>query len=277
VGVLLGEQGHSSEVDKEISIGTVEFDTAHCTGCLILTKNSIKIEIVTNRKISNKERDDVRALIKDLREEVKGCCSSQYAMSTENLGCFADYLAEISPYKYDKNKYPSLIYRGPKKYALAEEPTSLAQLFIWKRGDWTKFENFVEYYLNSAWDEAPKKRVVNFAFAQHLKSHGELPIFDQHSARAIWAIMGSSHSRWDNYQDYSFYKPTHWRTDSEYLRVHLQADCYYEFLGHVWLLAAGGENLVQEYAAADKLLMPLGKAIKDHVKTLDEFRDLCNF
>lgn len=229
------------------------------------------------KNIPQQEKGDLKALIKELRREVRLCCNPTNAMSAENFSSFSDYLAEITPYKHDKDKYPPLVFMGPEEYSLGEEPETLAQLYIWKRGDWSKFENFVGYYLDRDLDEPPKKGAVNFAFAHHLKSRGKLPIFDQHSARALWAIMGNSRPKWRNYQDYLFYKPTHWRTESEYLQVYLQASCYRDFLEDMEYLAGGCDDLVSQYAAADKLLMPLGKAIKEHVKDLDNFEKLCGF
>jgi hypothetical protein len=212
-----------------------------------------------------------------LRKEVKSCCKPRVAIAAGYLNDFSNKLSGIGPYVYDTDKYPPLEHDQLDQLEPKTGLDSLAQLFIWKRGDWQKYKNFLSYYSDNALSDAPKKGVVNFAFAHHLLSNKRMPIFDQHSARAVWAIMGSRDSAWDHYRDYMFYKKDHWRTDSEYLKVNLQAKCYRDFLLDVAYLAGSTNDDAKQYAAADRLLMPLGKAIKDHVKTLDDFYKLCGF
>ena len=96
-------------------------------------------------------------------------------------------LAEINSFKpYRADQYPGLVSTESFESSLGQAPASLAEAFIWKQGDWLKYQSFVSYYALDS--QEPTSGHVHYAFAKHLRDPKRIPIFDQNSLRAVWAI-----------------------------------------------------------------------------------------
>jgi hypothetical protein len=224
---------------------------------------------MAKRPINPEEITELLNLIEDIQEVVGECINQNRRIEPEELQDFIDRLRDevYISYTYDEDSYPDLVYFGPNVNRLRGEPRSLAELFIWKLNRWTSYRNFVGHYFHSNLEDAPEDYIVHFAFAQHLWSEGKLPIFDQHSCRGLWAIMYNKHSdHWAPYYDYLFKTDgSEWRPESQKTRDSAR-NCYFAFLKHIKLVARQ-----KDYKKLDGLLMPLGKALKDHCNNLSGF------
>lgn len=124
---------------------------------------------------------------------LKGVVSElQTAFEGEGLGDAMiqralNLLAGINSFKpYRADRYPGLVSTENFEGSLGRTPANLAEAFIWKQGDWLKYQSFVSYYALDS--QVPTRGHVHFAFAKHLRDPKRVPIFDQNSLRAVWAI-----------------------------------------------------------------------------------------
>lgn len=173
-------------------------------------------------------------------------------------------------YKYDAELFPSL----PSDYQWTmpgiTAPESLAEALLWKMGKWQVYKSFAAYY--SGTSSAPKKTdAVFYAFAKHLQS-SKNPIYDQHALRALWAVDTTLTSQQAKIcQSLLVKKDGNWKPYASGSRA---LDGYDLYVERIMALAAGGASL----GDLDKLLMPLGQALKSNTKKLSDFFDLigCN-
>lgn len=172
-------------------------------------------------------------------------------------------------YKYDQERFPTLI--GTENYTdtSTDSPSNLAEALLWKLGKWKSYKRFSANY--AATDPRPTKTdVVFFAFAKHLRDKKN-PIYDQHAIRALWAICRKlTNDERKKCKSLLFDSSGKWKqagsgSDS--------IECYELFVKHINALvsASSGASLGE----IDRLLMPLGQAIKKSTKTYSEFQSLC--
>jgi hypothetical protein len=180
-------------------------------------------------------------------------------------------------YAFDGDKFPSLYKTriGSYEHDVRPRPSTLAEALLWKMGKWDVYKTFVSDYLgNTERDLDDHDAVVFFAFARHLGDYN-LPIFDQHSARAIWVVSqhtwGSSKNiPWsDNASDYDGWsgdlyfhflmrQKGSWKSNGD---GDTSVACLNSFYDEVsFICHASGLS----HDELDKLLMPLGQALKDY-------------
>lgn len=210
----------------------------------------------------------VRKLVRSLQKTIEGGF-----LTTEQLSDHILELAEIG-YEYDSIRFPVIPPNSVSNCHPKPHPTSLAEALLWKIGKWPEYLNFVRTFQT----EGPPKKgtdVVFSAFARHLKDDTN-PIYDQHALRAMLAINGhlsqeeqdkcksvlvrSKGKRKDQWKDNLSGKET--------------IACYNLYVTHLSNLLHGNESPSKE--ELDKLLMPLGKALKELTKSYHDFRTLCH-
>jgi hypothetical protein len=172
---------------------------------------------------------------------------------------------------YDEKQFPPLIDSDKFVDSSRDSPSNLAEALLWKLGKWKSYKRFAANY--AAKSPVPTKQdVVFFAFAKHLKDRGN-PIYDQHSIRALWAICGNLNDEEKIkcksllFDGNDVWKPSGSGRDT--------IACYELFVRHI-------NNVVNtddgpSLSEIDRLLMPLGQAIKKHTKTYAEFHSLCGW
>lgn len=167
-------------------------------------------------------------------------------------------------YQYDVSLFPAL----PQKtwpIPAGAAPESLAEALLWKMGKWKVYRSFVAHYADTA--SLAENGVVFYAFAKHLANPNN-PIYDQHTLRALWAIdalltrdqtaicrrlLATVEGCW---------KPILSGANS--------IDGYVLYAERIALLVQGGATM----AKLDKLLMPLGQALKDNTADVAEFESI---
>lgn len=181
--------------------------------------------------------------------------------------------AELSNlgHSYQDDRFPSLGDTTNFDSAVGANPANLAEALIWKMGKWNVYRSFVAYYKAS--DGRPTNTdVVFFAFAKHLKDPNN-PIYDQHAMRALWAICThmSAEER-KKCKSLLFTRQGRWKQNAAGAAT---IECYALFLRYIDDLVTGiaGSNKRE----LDRLLMPLGKAIKKSTDSYEQFRRLCGW
>jgi hypothetical protein len=155
-------------------------------------------------------------------------------------------------YVYDSYTYPPLrkSYRSVKLHG--RSPTDLAEALLWKLGMWPAYENFVRHH-SKAESKPGKTGIVFFAFAKHLRNR-DIPIYDQHVLRSLWAIGNLQE------EDRALCGRVLIDRSGEWKESGSGADAeaaYRLFVSHMAAL----EMLGISNAQLDKLLMPLGQAL----------------
>ena len=206
--------------------------------------------------------DDLKELIGVLR----------YAVATEELHVNLVHRATTSlatmGYEYDYSNFPALVYTKRFVDTSGDTPTNLAEALLWKLGRWKAYKGFVQSHSTKAAKPAATN-VVLHAFAQHLRDP-ENPIYDQHSLRALWAISGSlSVVEQRHCKNALFNKNRMWKSSASGLNT---IDCYELFLRNIAILI--NVRNAPSRSVLDRMLMPLGQAIKVTTRTYTEFRSL---
>lgn len=207
--------------------------------------------------------ESIKKIILDLRQQI----SSKAKLTKKNVDDAISQLSKINDgkYKYKYKLFPALKDNHNWGDASTDSPQTLAEALLWKMGSWEKYKNFSEYYLANA-SENKGTDVVNFAFAKHLRDN-KLPIFDQHALRSLWAIDSELDSEMCKSILFTGDK---WKPSASGTQYN---NCYDSFVTRMNLITAGENGLINGYL--DKLLMPLGKAIKDNTKSYADFQNLC--
>jgi len=172
-------------------------------------------------------------------------------------------------YEYDDVRFPDLEDTENYTDSSGKSPSSLAEALLWKLGKWESYKNFAAYYMDDS--STPKQTdVIFFAFARHLKDRSN-PIYDQHALRALWAISGDfTEAETSCCRALLFHRHDAWKqVASGSTSLH----CYTIFVKRVKTLTTGTPR--PSLREIDRLLMPLGQAIKKTTKTYDEFQKLC--
>jgi hypothetical protein len=174
-------------------------------------------------------------------------------------------------YQYDDERFPALADTENFTDASGETPCNLAEALLWKLGKWKSYKKFSANYMDK--DARPTKQdVVFFAFAKHLKDKSN-PIYDQHAIRALWAIHGkltddeSKKCKSLLLDGKSKWKQTGTSSDA--------IECYELFVKHIDHLVAVSDGVTK--GELDRLLMPLGQAIKKETDSYAKFCLLCGW
>lgn len=186
------------------------------------------------------------------------------ALNSQVVADATNALREIdNAYIYNLSLFPRLPNSTSSwNRVVGDAPSSLAEALLWKMGKWKIYRQFCEYYAASS----PKSKgtdVVFYAFARHLKDKSN-PIYDQHALRALWCIdaelsdeekqicksllLGKTREKARNVQ---------WKS----ILGGADADNGYQlYCKSLRRLCSGGGLPTPD--KLDKLLMPLGQAIK---------------
>jgi len=183
---------------------------------------------------------------------------------------------ENPKYVYDINTFPPLSKKKRGNYSIdvGTEPTTLAEALIWNLGKWNSYLTFVDDYEDeSTGHDDRDNAVVFYGFAKHMRKRSN-PIFDQHAARALWAIskdlwgsqnVDQSLKGRSNYQghfgDLFFHYLT--RQNGNWKDVgdgRTTMACYSLYCRQIRAVC---KKSGISHDTIDKLLMPLGQALKD--------------
>lgn len=160
---------------------------------------------------------------------------------------------------YDKGKFPPLENTYKFEGKIFNTPTNLAEALIWKLGKWKAYTSFVENYNNKELKVTKKGGVVFSAFAKHLQDNRN-PIYDQHAIRAIWAICKLNKDECERCHSLLFDRSGKWKNTGS----GDDGSCYELFVKYIDELSVKNDLSNEEL---DRLLMPLGQAIKKATKT----------
>ncbi|MCK8514998.1 hypothetical protein M0534_01455 [Methylonatrum kenyense] len=226
------------------------------------------------------EAQKLKKLVCSLRQLIR-----ESALSAETILEKRKELENIhSKYKFDEKAYPDLKLNGKSPFTgdvqvdKNEPPRSLAEFFIWKQGAWKKYQTLRNYFSSAGVEICDdkirdKKYIVHAAFAKHLMDPRENPIFDQHALRALWAIdPGIAPEEHGVIAHFLFKKPD---SDEEQWKANGSGEsagkCYTIFKRRIGKIS--NKNKVS-HGELDKLLMPLGRALKNLTETRREFESL---
>ena len=166
---------------------------------------------------------------------------------------------------YKDETFPELLDTNTWKDESSNSPKGLAEALLWKLGRWKAYRNFANYY---AYDQSkPRNDIVFYAFARHLKKPNKNPMFDQHSLRALWAICPNlTPEEEEKCKNYLIDTQDRWKGSGSGTSA---AECYNIFKKRLKsLITKSGARTLREL---DRLLMPLGQAIREHTKNYREF------
>jgi hypothetical protein len=169
-------------------------------------------------------------------------------------------------YQYDLALFPSIPAHYQWDVSAHDRPQSLAEALLWKMGKWKVYKSFVAHYSDPA--SKPKKTdVVFYAFARHLQNDGN-PIYDQHALRALWAIdTGLNSDQARICRKLLTNRDGKWKPIISGSNTSAGYDLYIERISEI---KKGGASL----GDLDKLLMPLGQALKSETANVTDFIQL---
>ena len=174
-------------------------------------------------------------------------------------------------YKYDEESFPSLMNTENYSDKSAGSPANLAEALLWKLGKWKAYKKFCQNYTATN-PEPGKTDVVFYAFAMHLRDK-ENPIYDQHAIRSLWAICGKLNTEERlKCKSLLFNKKNKWKQSGTGKN---SIECYTIFVKYINELVSASAGASK--SELDRLLMPLGQAIKDSTETYAEFDALCDW
>lgn len=172
-------------------------------------------------------------------------------------------------YRYDDGAFPQLTDTHQFVVHVGTTPTNLAEAMLWKLGRWKAYKRFAANYKDPL-AEPTTQDVVLFGFARHLKDKSR-PIYDQHAIRAIWAIDDNLTPAESAICKSVLFDTHHkWKASGSGSDT---IDCYNLFVRRVANLAPAEGNVTN--IELDRLLMPLGQAIKELTGSYEEFMALC--
>jgi hypothetical protein len=204
-------------------------------------------------------RSSLKSLLADLQKTIR-----DVGLTPDKVKTAIEQLRAIDArYEYNDEKFPPLGETGAWNFTMSESPRNLSEALIWKLGKWKAYREFVLSYVDEA--SIPDAQSVVFdAFAKHLKNRTN-PIYDQHSLRAIWSISpymkpgeAAKCKRW------LVSKKGKWKAAGAGPTA---TDCYEIFKDQLRQIAH--DPIVSKQL--DRLLMPLGQAIKQLAPTYNAF------
>lgn len=170
---------------------------------------------------------------------------------------------------YKDDSFPKLLNTENFTDTSGNSPNSLAEALLWKLGKWKSYKKFAKQYTGEI-SEPSNSDVVFYAFAKHLKNKDD-PIYDQHAIRALWAICGClTDGEKSECKNLLMNKKGEWKDAGSGGSA---VECYNIFKKHLNELVKGGATK----AEIDRLLMPLGQAIKNSTSSYEEFEKLCGW
>jgi hypothetical protein len=185
------------------------------------------------------------------------------AMTRTVVGAATRKLGSLG-HAYRSDMFPPLRTRFDT-VELQGSPTNLAEALLWKLRKWPAYENFV-FHHSTAKSEPGATGVVFYAFAKHLRKKA-IPIYDQHVLRALWAI-GRLNKKERDLCKKVLMNGNEWE---DYGSGSSMTAAYALFLEKMAVLRASGVSNEK----LDKLLMPLGQALKKHSSGYANFVALC--
>lgn len=214
-----------------------------------------------------KSEQQLKRLVQSLQGTIKdgSLNSSGIKFATESLTSIG--------YQYNANLYPELSIDANLSSTISDSPNSLAEALLWKMGKWNIYRDFVNNY-NSDSALVRKSDVVFSAFAKHLKNSNS-PIYDQHTLRAMWAINTNLTPK-HRMQCKSVLIKSKGEKKGEWKSTLSGSEtiaCYELYVAQLNELASNSLSK----STLDKLLMPLGQALKFYTKNYDQFSFLCRY
>jgi hypothetical protein len=205
-------------------------------------------------------RDSLARLIAHLRRNVSAGVLNKHATAEASKA-----LMVINPkYCYDDAGFPKLERTNNFSDTAGNTPANLAEALLWKLGRWTAYKKFSSNYHDPN-AKAGKQNIVFWAFSRHLRND-DTPIFDQHALRAIWAIGGLRPDEEATCKSFLMDENGKWKPNG----TGSAGESSYElFVAKIAELVELGGGVT--HRDLDRLLMPLGQAIKDLTETYDEF------
>jgi hypothetical protein len=207
-------------------------------------------------------KDQLKNLISDLRCQIKEC------KLTQKTVCEARQKLRRIGYEYDTDLFPPLPGNHTWDEPSLATPQSLSEALLWKMGKWEIYKSFVAHYTGLS--GGPKKTdVVFYAFAQHLQAPSN-PIYDQHALRALWAIDTTfTQEQNDLCRKLLAKRNGDWKPIASGAGAH---DGYKLYVLRLKNLSEGDE--CASLNDLDKLLMPLGQALKEITLNISDFLQL---
>jgi hypothetical protein len=178
-------------------------------------------------------------------------------------------LAQLK-YSYNAKKFPTLCQTPPPP-ALVGTPQTLAEALLWKLGKWPAYRSFAAFYNAESTSPRPTHSVFD-AFALHLKDQERFPIFDQHSLRAVWGICDLSTSEHEFCKSFLVEDSGRWKAAGS---GKAGPECYRLF--KTYLNAIRRQDPSLTLPGIDRLLMPLGQALKKVTRNYAAFCKLCHY
>lgn len=207
----------------------------------------------------------LKKLVQSLQGKIRGGSldSSEIKFATEALASIG--------YQYNANLFPELSIDADFSSTISDSPNSLAEALLWKMGKWNIYRDFVNNYSS---DNAlvKKSNVVFSAFAKHLRNSNS-PIYDQHTLRAMWAINTNLTPK-HRMQCKSVLIKSKGKEKGEWKSTLSGSEtiaCYELYVAQLNELTSNSLSK----STLDKLLMPLGKALKFYTKNYELFSLLC--
>jgi hypothetical protein len=212
-----------------------------------------------------KKTDSLGEIVAALQKAIK-----HGGMSNKTIDDSIKALSKLK-YQYDDQHFPALENTSKFTDTSSHAPANLAEALLWKLGKWNSYKRFCAKYTNG--NARPSNQdVVFFAFAKHLKDKNN-PIYDQHAIRALWAICGNlTADERGKCKSLLFDGSNKWKRAGSGTNA---IACYELFVRHLNDLVSGSNGASK--GDIDRLLMPLGQAIKDSTHSYEDFRQLCSW
>jgi len=194
----------------------------------------------------------LKLLIQDIRQAYR-----RHELDDSRIAASIQTLHDLGYRRYDARKFPPL----PANTAtfgtdIGDTPSNLAEAMLWKLGNWPSYQSFVRNFSDPDMTVSAEGGVVFSAFAKHLQDPTK-PIYDQHAMRALWALGEFSDAECARCTSLLFKRDGSWKEAGS----GDDGTCYQLFAQHV---AQGCRANRIQHGDLDKLLMPLGQAIKKY-------------
>lgn len=194
----------------------------------------------------------------------------QQSLNSDVVEAATKTLADIG-YQYDASIFPELKTDAEFSSTVGSQPSNLAEALLWKMGKWNVYKDFANNYQKNS-SLTKQTNVVFAAFAKHLRDRTN-PIYDQHALRAMWAINTSLESQEKEQCKAALFKSK--GKEKEKWKATLSGretiTCYNLYVSKLNTLSNSGLSM----STLDKLLMPLGQALKINCSNYEEFTKLC--
>ena len=199
----------------------------------------------------------LKTLIEKLRVAV-----ANRQMTSDFVAKSIEEIKELG-FEYNFDKFPRLENTESFIDTSSESPSNLAEALLWKIGKWKTYKKFCDQFSDDS-SKPSNTDVVFYAFAKHLKNN-ENPIYDQHAMRGIWAICSDLDAKEvAKCKHLLFDTRDKWKSTGTGSSA---TECYDIFLERM-------TNIIEDGCTKeelDRLLMPLGQAIKKETNSYTDF------